>query len=78
MKFEPSATVTACPLASARAARLVGLGLASITLLVYLPSAWHGFILEDDPQYVTENPVVTGGLSWAGLQWAFFGWHASN
>jgi Tfp pilus assembly protein PilF len=59
-------------------ARLVGLGLALVTLLVYLPAAFHDFIFFDDPAYVSANPVVQGGLSWAGWKWAWIGWHASN
>lgn len=59
-------------------ARLIGLALALVTLLVYLPVAFHDFIFFDDPAYVSDNPVVQNGLSWAGLKWAFAGWHASN
>jgi len=57
--------------------RVAGL-LAVLTVLVYLPTAAHGFISLDDPLYVAENPVVQNGLTWAGLKWAFVGWHASN
>ena len=58
--------------------RLIGLLLALATLLVYLPVAWHGFSIFDDPDYVTENHVVQKGVTWAGIQWAFTTWHASN
>ncbi|HSY74068.1 MAG TPA: tetratricopeptide repeat protein [Dongiaceae bacterium] len=58
--------------------RLVGLLLAFITLLVYLPAAHHTFVLYDDGDYVTENRVVQEGLTWAGIKWAFTTWHASN
>jgi tetratricopeptide (TPR) repeat protein len=58
--------------------RLLALLLALVTLLVYLPAAWHGFSLFDDTDYVTDNPVVQNGLTWAGLRWAFTTWHASN
>jgi tetratricopeptide (TPR) repeat protein len=47
------------------------------TLAVYLPVAQHGFTLYDDSDYVTENPAVQNGLTWAGVKWAF-GWHACN
>ncbi|NOY52632.1 MAG: hypothetical protein GXP58_03315, partial [Deltaproteobacteria bacterium] len=30
-----------------------------------------GFITFDDPDYVTKNPMVQQGLTWAGVQWAF-------
>jgi tetratricopeptide (TPR) repeat protein len=57
---------------------LVCLGLALAVLAAYAP-VWHaGFITYDDPAYVTANPHVQGGLSWAGLLWAFTTAHASN
>jgi tetratricopeptide (TPR) repeat protein len=59
-------------------ARLAGLILALLTLLVYLPVCFHDFIFFDDPEYVTDNPVVQAGLTGAGLKWAFVGWHAAN
>jgi tetratricopeptide (TPR) repeat protein len=52
--------------------------LAVITLLAYLPVLQNGFVNYDDPDYVTENPVVQNGLTFAGIRWAFTGWHASN
>jgi tetratricopeptide (TPR) repeat protein len=58
--------------------RLVGLMLAFVTLLVYLPAAHHTFVLYDDGDYITENLVVQNGLTWAGIKWAFTTWHASN
>jgi tetratricopeptide (TPR) repeat protein len=58
--------------------RLIGLLLALITLLVYLPAAYHGFSIFDDDDYVTQNHVVQNGLTWAGVKWAFTTWHASN
>jgi Flp pilus assembly protein TadD len=56
----------------------MGLLLALVTLLVYLPAAYHGFSIFDDDDYVTENHVVQNGLTWAGVKWAFTTWHASN
>jgi tetratricopeptide (TPR) repeat protein len=56
----------------------VGLALALVTLLLYLPVTWHGFINYDDPDYITENVHVQSGLSATGIQWAFTTWHASN
>jgi len=56
---------------------LIYSGLALVTLAVYLPALHHGFVAYDDQQYVTENPRVQAGLTWAGLVWAF-GFHAGN
>ena len=58
--------------------RLIGLLLALITLLAYLPVARNSFINFDDQVYVTENRVVQNGLTWAGIKWAFTTGHASN
>ena len=58
--------------------RIVGLLLAFITLLVYLPAAHHTFVMYDDGDYITENLVVQNGLTWAGFKWAFTTWHAAN
>ena len=58
--------------------RLIGLLLALITLLAYLPAARDGFVNYDDQDYVTENSVVQKGLTWTGIQWAFTTGHASN
>jgi len=56
---------------------LVYAGLALVTLAVYLPVLYHGFVEYDDQQYVTDNPQVQAGLTWHGLIWAF-GFHAGN
>ncbi len=48
--------------------RSIGLLLAFVTLLVYLPATSCQFINYDDPLYITENPVVRGGLTWGGRQ----------
>ena len=52
-------------------------GLALVTLALYLPALHHGFVEYDDQQYVTDNPRVQSGLTWAGFVWAF-GFHAGN
>jgi protein O-mannosyl-transferase len=58
--------------------RLIGLLLALVTLLLYLPAAWHAFVIFDDGDYVTENRMVQQGLTWAGVKWALSTGHASN
>ena len=58
--------------------RLVSLGLVLITLLTYLPVFFHGFILLDDPLYISANAMVQAGLTWAWIKWAFVGWHEGN
>ena len=58
--------------------RSIGLLLAFITLLVYLPATSYQFINYDDHEYVLNNSVVQNGLTWAGVKWAFSGVHVSN
>ncbi|MGH7941538.1 MAG: hypothetical protein ACREFR_10760, partial [Limisphaerales bacterium] len=58
--------------------RLIGLLLALFTLAVYLPVAHLGFIVYDDGDYVTKNPMVREGLSAAGIKWAFTTFHSAN
>jgi Flp pilus assembly protein TadD len=45
--------------------------LALVTVVLYWPATSHDFINYDDPDYVTANPYVQGGLSWEGVKWAF-------
>lgn len=58
--------------------RSIILLLALLTLAVYLPVARHGFILYDDGDYITKNPVVQNGLTLAGVEWAFTTFHSAN
>jgi tetratricopeptide (TPR) repeat protein len=54
------------------------LGLALITLAVFGQTVQHDFIYTDDHEYVYDNPMVSHGLTWKGLAWAFTTSHASN
>lgn len=54
------------------------LALAAITFAVFGQTLWHGFINYDDNDYVYDNPVVTQGLTFKGIGWAFAGSHAAN
>ncbi len=45
--------------------------LALVTMALYWPAMRFGFVNFDDPDYVTANPHVQGGLTWAGVKWAF-------
>lgn len=49
----------------------IAAGLAALAMVVYLGVGSHDYIGLDDPGYVRDNPHVLGGLTWAGLQWAF-------
>jgi tetratricopeptide (TPR) repeat protein len=45
--------------------------LALVTAALYGQMIGHQFIGYDDPDYVTDNPIVQKGLSWEGFLWAF-------
>ncbi len=52
--------------------------LAVITWIVFGQTLTHPFINYDDPEYVSENPMVTGGLTLRGIEWAFTHSYSSN
>ena len=58
--------------------RLIALLLALVALAVYLPVVGHGFISYDDGDYITQNKMVQGGLTLAGIKWAFTAFYSSN
>jgi hypothetical protein len=47
---------------------LVSALLALAAVAVYLPVIGLDFLTFEDAYYVTRNPQVTGGLTWAGLR----------
>jgi len=63
---------------SARRLILICLLLGAVTLAVYWPVSHYAFLNYDDQDYVTANPHVRTGLSWANLAWAFTTTHAGN
>jgi tetratricopeptide (TPR) repeat protein len=63
---------------SLRVCLAVALALAVGTVAAYRGVAANNFINWDDPQYVADNPIVNQGLSWAGVRWAFAGFHEAN
>jgi tetratricopeptide (TPR) repeat protein len=54
------------------------LGLAAGTFILYWPITHDGFTNFDDDGYVTGNPHVKAGLTWAGILWAFQAGYAAN
>src|SRR5690349_699820 len=57
---------------------LLCLGLVLGVLLVYSTVIRHEFTNYDDPDYVTGNPPVQGGVTPQALVWAFTTGHSSN
>jgi len=58
--------------------RLIALLLALGTLVVFLPAGSFPFINYDDDDYVANNHMVQGGLTPAGVKWAFTTGYANN
>src|SRR5207237_10818784 len=52
--------------------------MSAITLCVFCPVLHSDFIHYDDPQYVTANPHVLGGLTLENVKWAFQSGYAEN
>ena len=50
---------------------LIGVVLAALVLGVYWPVRTHSFVAYDDPQFITENPIVRSGLTWNTVEYAF-------
>jgi hypothetical protein len=66
-----------------RGARLTRTAIVAVALLgavaiVYRGAGGFGFVNLDDPDYLTINPMVRGGLSWSGVWWAFTAFSAAN
>ncbi|MGD0278960.1 MAG: tetratricopeptide repeat protein [Smithella sp.] len=52
--------------------------LALLIALPYIQMESHEFINWDDHIYIYDNPIVSAGLSWLGVGWAFITGTASN
>jgi tetratricopeptide (TPR) repeat protein len=55
---------------------LYALAIVGLTIAVYAPVRHFELVNWDDPNYISENPVVLGGLSWSRVRWAFTTTHA--
>lgn len=56
----------------------IGIGLGLVVAVVFARTAGFAFLNLDDDQYVTANPYVSGGLSWASVRWAFTAFHSGH
>jgi protein O-mannosyl-transferase len=50
---------------------LLAVLLGLVTLALYWPATGHDFVNLDDPDFVTANVHVQGGLNWEAVKWAF-------
>ena len=62
---------TAAPAPIERRTLILAALLIVATVLVYLQAWRFGFVMIDDPVYVSENPHVRGGLSLENAAWSF-------
>jgi Tfp pilus assembly protein PilF len=56
--------------ANRRLVAILAVLLALGTAAIYAPAMRNGFVNLDDPDYVTRNPHVLAGLTWADVRWA--------
>ena len=54
------------------------LGLIAAVLLIYNPVTHNGFVNWDDDNYITNNPHVKFGVTWATVKWAFTTYDHAN
>ena len=52
--------------------------LTVVVLLAYNPITHNGFLNYDDDAYITSNPHVRAGLTWATVKWAFTTYDTAN
>jgi tetratricopeptide (TPR) repeat protein len=57
---------------------IICLLLTGLVLGAYYPASHLGFLNYDDPDYVTSNPMVGGGLTWESVWWALTNSHDGN
>jgi protein O-mannosyl-transferase len=64
--------------AISRSPLTLGFLLVALALGVYARTVCFGFVIFDDPRYITENFYVLSGLSLRGIRWAVATFHDSN
>jgi len=57
---------------------LLCLLLTAAVLVSYSPATHNGFLNYDDDAYITNNPQVRAGLTWATVKWAFTTYDQAN
>jgi tetratricopeptide (TPR) repeat protein len=79
-RLEPSGSSASSKLFQSPAKRtpLLCLLLAAVVLMFYSPVTHNGFINYDDDGYITANPHVRSGLTWATVKWAFTTYDQGN
>ncbi len=73
-----AATASRAPVAPNARFVLTCAGLVAINLIAFASVGRSGFVDYDDAEYVTANPRVLAGLSYAGARWAFTSGYFAN
>jgi tetratricopeptide (TPR) repeat protein len=78
--IEPSGVSASSKLfqSSAKRTALLCLLLSVVVLVFYNPVIHNGFLNYDDDGYITANPHVRAGLTWATVKWAFTTYDQGN
>lgn len=58
--------------------RSIAIGLIVLGVVVWARVYTLGFLTYDDPDYVTGNPHVLGGLTWQNMRWALTSTESAN
>src|SRR5262245_42349357 len=74
----PQNLPTAARRSDRRTIAAILIGLTPLAAVVYAPLAHVGFVSYDDGEYVFLNPMVSAGLTWRAVAWAFTTGHAAN
>ena len=75
----PGASASSKPFQSpARRTLLVCLLLTVVVLVSYNPVTHNGFLNYDDDRYITQNPHVRAGVTWATVKWALTTYDEAN
>lgn len=57
---------------------LIAISIIATTLGAYSLLPWNKFVMFDDPEYITENANILGGLTFNGIAWAFSSVYQGN
>jgi protein O-mannosyl-transferase len=76
---EPRSSSSSKPFASPRSQTLLVCLLLTIAVLIsYNPVTNNRFLRYDDDRYISENPQVKSGVTWATVKWAFTTYAVAN
>ncbi len=75
---QPGVSISSLFPSSQKRSVLLCLLLTAAVLVAYRPVTHNGFLNYDDDAYITSNPYVRAGLTWATVKWAFTSYDQAN